>query len=255
MSASTIDPKALLELAQEACLAARDTLSGSQSPESAVLSAVGRDIKLQADRDAEEAIIRVLSRSEFPVLAEEGGATGDVLRGGPVWVVDPLDGTMNFSRGIPLYSTAIGLLVNQEPVLGVIHDVTRDETFAGADGLGCWCNGLPTSVSRETAPSRSILATGLPTGRDYSTESLAALVGEFQRFKKIRMLGSAALMLAYVAAGRVDAYAEDDIMLWDVAAGVALVKAAGGFASMEPSARHTWGRRVRCAGQPALWTD
>lgn len=242
-----------LEQALDAGNAAQSCLKALRDGPKTVLSESGRDIKLQADRDAEAAILDVLAPSGFPVLAEEGGATGDVESGGPVWVVDPLDGTMNFRHGIPFFSTSIALLVDGKPVLGVVRDITRDETFSGAVGEGCWCNGSAVNVSPESDPARAILATGLPTARDHSEASLARFVRDLARFKKVRMLGSAALMLAYVAAGRVQAYREDDIMLWDVAAGLALVSAAGGYVSSDPSTRHHWARHVRAAGSPALW--
>ena len=240
-------------MALAASMAAGACLSALESDRRVVLSDRGRDIKMQADRDAEKSILTHLSASGFPVLAEESGAHGDVLGSKPVWVVDPLDGTMNFSREIPFYGVSIALLVAGEPVLGVIHDVTRGETFSGIVGEGCWLNGAPVRVSALTNPAEAILATGLPTFRSHEAASLTNFVHDLRRFKKVRMLGSAALMLAYVAAGRIDAYGEDDIMLWDVAAGLALVRAAGGFVSDHPSERLEWGRYVRCSGQSALW--
>ncbi|MCF6284863.1 MAG: inositol monophosphatase, partial [Candidatus Hydrogenedentes bacterium] len=218
-----------------------------------VLSDAGRDIKMQADRDAEKAILAQLAPSGFPVLAEESGAHGDVMNSGPVWVVDPLDGTMNFSREIPFYGTSIALLVAGKPVMGVIYDANRSETFSGIVSEGCWLNGIAVTVSNISDPSKAILATGLPTCSNHDSASLVTFVHDMGRFKKVRMLGSAALMLAYVAAGRIDAYSEDDIMRWDVAAGLARVQAAGGFVSDRPSERIEWGRYVRCAGNSKLW--
>tara|TARA_R110001592_G_scaffold133910_1_gene349388 strand:- start:2915 stop:3670 length:756 start_codon:yes stop_codon:yes gene_type:complete len=244
-----------LALAREAAFAAARVLQEMGKRPVVVLSDAGRDIKLEADREAESVILKLLSSSNFPVLAEESGAHGDVLGAAPVWVVDPLDGTMNFSREIPFYCVSIALLVNGEPVLGIVHDIVRKETFSGVVGEGCWLNDEPVVVSRVTDPARAILATGFPTGRDFEPESLVGCLHDMGRFKKVRMLGSAALMLAYVAVGRVDAYSEDDIMFWDVAAGVALVKAAGGFASVRPSSRLKWGRYVRCASCSELWPN
>jgi myo-inositol-1(or 4)-monophosphatase len=242
-----------LTVALKAVEAARTVLSDSVDGPKTVLSDAGRDVKMAADRDAEAAIIDVLAETKHPVLAEESGAHGNVQGAGPVWVVDPLDGTMNFGRDIPFYGTSIALLDDGEPVLGVVSDATRGEIFSGVPGEGCWLNGESVSVSNTAEPEKAILATGLPTFRNYETASLTEFVRDLARFKKVRMLGSAALMLAYVAAGRIDAYGEDDIMLWDVAAGLALVRAAGGYVSVEPSERQEWGRHVRCAGVPGLW--
>lgn len=218
-----------------------------------VLSAEGRDIKLQADRDAEEAILAVLSASAHPVLAEESGEHGMVDGGAPFWVVDPLDGTFNFSRGIPLCCVSIALCVGTEPVLGVIHDFNTGNLFSAVVGEGAWLDGEPMRVSAVEESGKGVLVTGLPTFRNFDDASMQGFLDEIRRFKKVRMLGSAALMLANVACGRADAYAEDDIMLWDVAAGAALVKAAGGYVDVRPSSSMKWARLVRCASHRSIW--
>jgi myo-inositol-1(or 4)-monophosphatase len=140
-------------------------------------------------------------------------------------------------------------------VLGAVFDFHRDEMFSGVVGEGAWCNEEQIFVSDTRIASRAVLTTGFPSFRDFDDDSLLGFVRHVQRFKKVRLLGSAALSLAYVACGRADAYAEDDIMLWDVAAGLALVSAAGGAIELKPSARLTWGRTVRCAACSQLWTD
>lgn len=242
-----------LDLASDAAQAAGRLLKSLDASNLTVLSDTPRDIKLAADRQAEALILSQLGGSGYAILAEEGGAHGAVDGEAPVWVVDPLDGTMNFSRGIPLCCVSIALLVAGEPVLGVVHDFNRGETFSGIAGEGAWLNGQPMQVSSVSSADRAILATGLPAGGDFDGAALQWLAEDMQRFRKVRMLGSAALMLAYLAAGRVDAYREDDIMLWDVAAGLALVRGAGGYAAATPSTRHQWGRRVRCASRSSVW--
>jgi myo-inositol-1(or 4)-monophosphatase len=97
------------------------------------------------------------------------------------------------------------------------------------------------------------LATGFPTKRSFTPDALRELIDQFSTFKKVRMLGAAALSLAYCSAGKVDAYCEDNIMLWDVAAGIALVKAAGGWVSYEKSDTLEWGLNVRCGSTPSLF--
>ena len=247
-----------LKLAIEAARAAGTRLQKIMRGHKEVLSEAGRDIKLQADRDAEAIILELLQEhSSHPVLAEESGEHG-VPEDGPFWVVDPLDGTLNFSRGIPMCCVSIGLVEHQTPLLGVVYDFNRDELFYGGpggqagvlDGAGV---ERPLAVSAVRDSRKGILATGFPTNRDYGDEALQAMFMEIKRFKKVRMMGTAALMCAMVASGRVDAYAEDEIMLWDVAAGLALIKAAGGWIDVQPSTRLKWARRVRVASCAEVW--
>lgn len=241
-----------IEVAIAAAEAAGEYLKGAAGQRA--LADDGRDIKLEADREAEARALAVLSeKSSFGVLAEESGEHGEVS--GFRWVVDPLDGTLNYNRGLPLSSVSIGLLRDETPVVGVVFDFHRDELFSGAVGEGAWCNRRAISVSETAEGSRAVLATGFPTYRDFGDASLLEFVHHVQRFKKVRLLGSAALSLAYVACGRMDAYAEDDIMLWDVAAGLAIVSAAGGQVNVTPSTRLKWGRNVRCAARSSLWAD
>ena len=241
------------DVAIEAAREAGKILVGCHRDGSPVLSDAGRDLKIQADRDAEQAILRHLATTGYPILAEESGAHGAVCDTGYLWVVDPLDGTINFNRGIPFFGTSIALLLDGEPVVGVVYDWSHDEMFSAIVGRGCWLNDFPIAVSTISDASQAVLATGLPTFRDHDLDSLAAFAADLKRFKKVRMLGSAALMLAGVAAGRLDAYQEQDIMLWDVAAGIALVRGAGGYVSITPSESHQWGRHVQCSGQSVLW--
>jgi myo-inositol-1(or 4)-monophosphatase len=245
--------KAELDLAVRAAQAASVFLRDAFAQEKQVLAEIGRDIKLQADRDAERRILDVLMQSGLPVLAEESGESGTHADDTPTWIVDPLDGTMNFKHGIPLCCVSLALSLNGKPVLGVIDDFTRGECFSGIPGGGAWLNGAPMHVSKETNPSRAILTTGFPTKFDIAGPALEHFMASARRFKKVRMLGSAALMMAYVASGRVDAYAEDDIMYWDIAAGVALVEAAGGWISMRSAPADKWARTVRAAANAALW--
>lgn len=245
--------KSELDLAAQAAAEASAYLRDAFAREKQVLSEVGRDIKLQADRDAEERILNVLRESGYAVLAEESGASGVLNDDAPIWIVDPLDGTLNFKQGIPLCCVSIALSVAGRPVLGVIDDFNRQERYQGIVGETAWLNGAPMRVSGLEDASKGILATGFPTKLHLETEVLNDFVDAAMRFKKVRMLGSAALMMAYVACGRADAYAEDDIMYWDIAAGAALIEAAGGWVAMEPSEADTWARRVRCASSPNLW--
>ena len=215
-----------LDLATLAATTAGKYLVAEFENETVVRSSIGKDIKTQADLNAEEVIISKLSATTYPILAEESG--GVVSKNSLHWLVDPLDGTMNFSRGFPMFAISIGLWNGLDPVLGVVLDVTRNDLYSGIDSVGAWKNGEPISVSETTKIGQSILATGFPVNRDFEDESILQFITRVQTFKKIRMIGSAALSLCMVACGKFDAYFEEDIMLWDVAGGAAIVNAAGG---------------------------
>lgn len=211
---------------------------------SIVNAEVGRDIKLAADVLAERAILnRLRANSPHPILSEEAGADAGLERGTYQWIVDPLDGTFNFSRRLPWCCVSIGLWQNEEPVLGVVHDFVGKQTYAGVVGRGAWCNDEPMRVSDVNEPARAALCTGFPVGREFGEPSLRNFINQVQAYKKLRLVGSAALSLALVAAGCVEAYHEEDINFWDVAAGLALVRAAGGRFTMA-GGRSRWQRRV-----------
>lgn len=190
-----------------------------------ILKSSSRDTKLNADINSESLIVKKLS-SIFPVLSEEKGGVISEIE--PTWIIDPLDGTVNYERGIPISCISICLWFN-EPLLGVIYDFNRDELFSGIVGVGAWLNGNRIEVSKTKKRSASIIFTGFPASGSFENSSLNFLVGYLAQFKKVRLLGSAALSLAYVACGRGDAYFEKGIRIWDVAAGLAIVKSAGGL--------------------------
>jgi len=189
-----------------------------------------RDVKVLGDRKLEKLIVaKLVESSGYPVLAEEKGLTGEKEgHEGFWWIVDPLDGSLNFSRGIPISCVSIGLWRSMEPLLGVVYDFNRNEVFSGMVGKGAWVNGYPMQVSKVVENQNAVLCTGFPVGTDFSQKPLLSFVTKIREFKKIRLLGSAAISLAYVACGKADIYMENDIKIWDVAAGLALVKAAGG---------------------------
>lgn len=242
-----------LRRAVDAARAAGAVLADGMQRPKKVLSEVDRDIKLQADRDAEAVILERLAPSGYAVVAEESGEHGDTAGDALAWSVDPLDGTLNYSRGIPLCCTSIALCRGEEPLLGVIYDFNRDELYTGIVGEGAWLNGAPMRVSAIAEKERAILTSGFPTAADYDGAALHEFYGHVRGFKKVRLLGAAAIMLAYVAAGRYEAYAEDDIMWWDIAAGAALVRAAGGHVDLRRSGKGPWTFTVRAASHEAIW--
>lgn len=198
-----------------------------------VLSEKGRDIKLAADREAEEIIIAELASSQIPILSEEAGEIGaysDSLR----WIIDPLDGTYNFFRGMDyLCCSSIALWDGEKPILGVVNCFQSNEIIAGCTGKGATCNDLPISVSAITELSQACCATGLSVKGDFSEKGLLPMLRIMASMKKIRMLGAAAIMSSYVGCGRIDIYTERDILLWDVAAGLAIAQAAGGYTDIQ----------------------
>jgi myo-inositol-1(or 4)-monophosphatase len=181
---------------------------------------------------AAEAFIVDRLRAAFPdhrILAEEGG--GDEWRapGRPIWLIDPLDGTNNFAHGFPLVAISLALLVGGQPVVGVAHDPLRGETFAATAGGGATLDGRPLHVSTVERLESAFLATGFPYDRRTATDNNAERLDHFlRRSLGVRRGGAAVLDLAYVACGRFDGFWEIRLKPWDVAAGVLLVREAGG---------------------------
>lgn len=224
-----------LQAAVAAALDAGEFLQAEFGRGSMVRTEIGKDIKLEADVIAEERILaRLRASTPYPILSEEAGADPSFDTAGYHWVIDPLDGTFNFSRRLPLCCVSIGLWRADQPVLGVIHEFLTGRTFRGVVGEGAWVDDRSLTASGVQQRTRAALATGFPSGADFSDRSLRHLIHEVQTYKKVRMIGSAALSLAYVADGVIDAYREDSIYFWDVAAGLALVKAAGGSYVTKP---------------------
>ncbi|MBD9625043.1 inositol monophosphatase [Ensifer sp. ENS06] len=189
-----------------------------------------------ADREAEEVIAAIL-RPAFPndgFLGEETGISG-AEAAEYVWCVDPLDGTSNFLKGAHNWCVSIGLWSKGEPILGVVYDPVRDELFAGSDGIAPTLNGARISTSATDSLERTSLGLGHnhripPSAFAADAERLFLAGGSF------RQVGAGALMLAYVAAGRVDGYFERHMWAWDAVAGLALIKVAGGRFTAYPQA-------------------
>jgi myo-inositol-1(or 4)-monophosphatase len=186
------------------------------------------DYVSEVDRMAEAEILRELKRA-YPrdaFLAEESGKTGDSRN---VWVIDPLDGTRNYLRGFPHFSVSIALLENGEPTLGVVYDPLRDELFTADRGNGAYLNDRRIRVGKRDGIGGALLATGFPYRQrrhlDAQLGMTRALLAEAE---DIRRSGSAALDIAYVAAGRFDGFFEIGLNAWDMAAGCVLVREAGG---------------------------
>ncbi len=189
------------------------------------------DFVSTADLRAERELKAELSRARptFGFLMEESGAQEGSDKAAR-WIVDPLDGTTNFLHGIPHFAISIAAELNGEVVAGVIHDPIRDETFWAEKGSGAYMNDRRLRVSARTKMTESVFATGIPfRGRDGHSAFLASLEAVMPEVAGIRRFGSAALDLAYVAAGRYEGFWESGLSFWDIAAGFIIVREAGGF--------------------------
>ncbi len=159
-----------------------------------------------------------------------------------LWVVDPIDGTLNFIRGIPFCTVSIGLVYEGKAVLGVIYDPMRDEMFSGIEGQSVTLNGKPVWVSDVDDVFAAVLSSGFPTG-DYRGKNAEQIRRFGSHARNVRAMGSAALHLAYVAAGRLDAFWENDLNAWDLLAGAVLVQTAGGRVSDEDGSAYSLSTR------------
>lgn len=189
------------------------------------------DLVTDADRAAEAAIVDAI-RARFPahaILAEEGGETGESRFR---WIVDPLDGTTNYAHGLPQFCTSVACEVDGSIVAGAIVDPMREERFTAVRGGGAFLDGERLHVGDTADLQQALLATGFPYWVHERPDEPLALFGAFVRVARgVRRYGSAALDLAWLAAGRYDGFFEMGLKPWDLAAGVLLVEEAGGVCS------------------------
>ena len=220
-----------LEIAKSSALVGGKYLLENQGEDLDILVNEGRDIKLQLDTDTENIIKQHLALfSKFSMLGEETGLSDDL--GEFYWVVDPLDGTSNLLRNIPISCVSIALMQNLTPILGVIYDFNHDDLYFGHQQSKAFVNQKEITVSDYSKKSQSTLVTGIPAKTNYSDDEFKNMIDDFKHWKKVRMIGSAAMASIYVAAGKAETYKENGIFLWDIAAGAAIVNAAGGIASI-----------------------
>jgi len=190
-----------------------------------------RDIVTDAD-PAAEAVVLDLVRARFPdhtIISEEAG--GSEIGSGYTWVVDPLDGTTNYAHRIPIFSVSIGVLEGGEPLIGVIHDPLLDQTFVAERGKGATLNGEAIQASRVANLRHTLIALDWGHSDEVRAQTLSFLLRVAPRCGTVRALGSAALALAYVAAGWLDGYFHLALKPWDAAAGTLIVAEAGGRCS------------------------
>jgi myo-inositol-1(or 4)-monophosphatase len=226
--------KHYLDVAETAARAAGKLLRENFQRGKRVKSVAAHDIKLEIDVQAQELIGKLLLE-QFPghALYGEEGIAGD-QSSEHQWIVDPLDGTVNYFYGIPHFSISIALRVHKEIVTGVIFDPIRNEMWTGQRGDVSKLNGTPIHVSDRMQLAEAVISIGLAKTGETINTNFPLLQQMIHRVRKCRVLGSAALDMAYVACGRLDAYIETGISLWDIAAGTVLVENAGGIVDLRP---------------------
>ncbi|WP_310396099.1 inositol monophosphatase family protein [Hymenobacter sp.] len=189
------------------------------------------DLVSYVDQETERRLVAGL-RQLLPAagfITEEGTTGPDTHTEKFTWIIDPLDGTTNFVHGLPVYSISVALLHHQELVVGVVHEVNRDESFRAVQGGGAFCNEQPIRVSDIPDLNSALIATGFPYKDFGKMSAYLQVLGAFMsRSHGVRRLGSAAVDLAYVAAGRCESFFEFNLNAYDVAAGILLVREAGG---------------------------
>ena len=206
------------------------------------------DLVTEVDLECER-MCRAVIAERFPghdVLAEElGSLPTERAPSRWRWIFDPLDGTTNYAHGLPIYCSSLGLEIDGQREVAAIYDPTRREVFTAERGGGAFLNGAPLAVSATTAVSEALLVTGFPYDVHQNTAPLVELFALFlSRARAVRRLGSAALDLCYVSAGRFDAFWEQHLKPWDVAAGALIVEEAGGRVTgmdggrFDPAAAH-----------------
>jgi myo-inositol-1(or 4)-monophosphatase len=207
-----------------------EIVRGMERPERAETKVSHADLRTSTDVAVEQFVIRRI-REAYPdhhVIGEESG--GEVVEPGrPVWFVDPIDGTTNYFRGFPMFGCNIALCVGKEVKVGVTLDIMNDVAYWAEAGRGAWADGKRLHVSGVEELSRAVLATGFPYDKAENLDNNLAEFGAIlPRTRAVRRIGCAGLDLAWLAAGRFDAYWEKNLGPWDCASGALLVREAGG---------------------------
>ena len=191
-------------------------------------SALPREMKVSVDYQLEMGIIEILKETGIPIISEEAGDYNLDYVGGLRWIVDPLDGSVNFFRGLPNSATSIALWRDEFPIFGVICEYPSCKLIWGGKSYGAFLDGKLLQVSAIDKKNEAVLCTGFPSRFNFSNSSIESFLDSAKSYAKVRMMGAASISLFNLAKGSADVYLEDDIMIWDVAAGIAIVEGAGG---------------------------
>ena len=199
-----------------------------------VNEALHHDIKIQLDVDIQKFLEDEISKefSGHHILGEEGGEGSGGK--GYEWILDPIDGTVNLVYGIPHFCVSVACRLDETVQCGVIYDPIREECFSAKQGGGAFCNDRPIHTGRREDVKECILAVGFSKTRESIEKCLELYQFYGRNARKLRAMGSAALDMAYIASGRIDGYIEQDIKIWDIAAGVVILEEAGGAVDLIP---------------------
>jgi myo-inositol-1(or 4)-monophosphatase len=234
MTTSSLNP--LLSVAEMAAREAGVFIRKSLQNEIVINESHHHDLKIQLDVDTQNLLTERLLGAfpEHALLGEEGGEGSGGQ--GYEWIVDPIDGTVNLAYGLPHFCVSIACQFDGDVKVGVVYDPMRDEMFAAMKGGGAILNNQPIRVSQRTQMDEAIMALGFSKNRDSIDKCLELYQYYAVKARKLRAMGSAALDMAYIAAGRMDVYIEQGIKIWDIAAGQLLIEEAGGKVVLTPRA-------------------
>ncbi|MFH1019386.1 MAG: inositol monophosphatase family protein [Pseudomonadota bacterium] len=221
----------ILRTAARAALAAGRVLRSLYDKPHRITHKGAIDLVTEADVAAEQIVLAMLREAggDIGFLAEESHSSYETLPQGPVWVIDPLDGTTNFAHGFPFFAVSIAYAEGTVSKVGVVYAPMQDELFCACQGGGAWLNGRPIHVSGASSLQDSLLATGFPYAIEQEIEGVMAVLKRLlTRCQGVRRTGAAAVDLAYLACGRTDGFWEINLKPWDTAAAMLLVSEAGG---------------------------
>jgi myo-inositol-1(or 4)-monophosphatase len=227
---SDLNTKDLLCVAKQVATKAGNLLKERHTTLLKVVLNEKHDLKLEIESTVENLIRSELAeKSSLPVLGEEFGTQDLNLLSKTFWVIDPLDGTVNYYKNNPVCCVSIGIWNKMGPLIGVVFNFHTNEMFCGdTSSMHASFNRKQLKIFPITNTDQAVYSTGFPLAMDLDSRAKDRFFQKVQKYKKVRMIGSAALSLAYVASGKFDIYEEESIRLWDVAAGLAIVTAAGG---------------------------
>lgn len=230
-----IKPEELHALAKRAAQKAGNVIAKAFGSSLSIHKACHHDIKLDIDTEVQELLTKIILK-KFPahsILGEEGGEGGGGK--GYEWIIDPIDGTVNLYYGIPHFCVSIACRYENEILIGVIFDPIRKECFSAIKGKGAILNGHSIHVSSRSNIKEAVMALGFSKGAASIDKCLDLYQYYGPRARKLRAMGSAALDMAYIASGRIDAYIEQGIKIWDIAAGMLILQEAGGKIVLTPN--------------------